>query len=136
MTSAGARAVATTVFRGRTWSLVVAVAACAGPSERPPATTDAAPKHDAGSQHDARATEDAGDAKADATARRDASAACLPVVARALAPEAGFIELPPQATAASYRARMFYSFRPATTDPSGRARRDAWARARSVTAAR
>ena len=34
-----------------------------------------------------------------------------------LLPEVGFVDLPPQATAAAYAARMFYAFRPADESP-------------------
>jgi hypothetical protein len=81
---------------------------------------DAASRTDA---TDGAASEDGGDAASngdasDAGSRADASdgASNDDATTSTLVAEAGFFDLPPQPTAATYAARMFYAFRPADQD--------------------
>jgi len=57
--------------------------------------------------------ERASDATTDAPLRGDALRSDAPPPGPPLVSEAGFLDVPPQASAAQYPARMFYSFRPA-----------------------
>jgi hypothetical protein len=96
-----------------------------GNAEDGAATADASDASSTLDASDGAASTDAGDAASNADASDGGSGADssdgapdadTDAVATTLAAEAGFFDLPPQPTAATYAARMFYVFRPADQD--------------------
>jgi hypothetical protein len=76
--------------------------------------TDASDASSSADATDSAASEDGGDATSHADASDGASND--DATTSTLVAEAGFFDLPPQPTAATYAARMFYAFRPADQD--------------------